>query len=156
MIETSQPILDPVSGVPLSTFPRVGEPEFLADENYWRDKHGPGPKVMAADTLQGDAVRNESGEKLGILSHIMIDVPTGRVAYGVLTVGGFLGLGDKLFAIPWRALRLDTAEHGFRLDISKEKLQEAEGFDKDAWPSMADQRWAEGLHEHYQIDPYWR
>ncbi|MEO8346183.1 MAG: PRC-barrel domain-containing protein [Betaproteobacteria bacterium] len=130
------------------------EPGF--DNGYWSDKHGPGPKVMAADTLQGDEVRNAAGEKLGELSHIMIDVPSGRVAYAVLSVGGFLGLGEKLLAIPWRALRIDTAKHGFTLDVSREKLDKAQGFDKDAWPSMADQSWAEGLHDYYGVHPYWR
>lgn len=123
--------------------------------SYWDDKKGPGPRVMAADTLHGDDVRNDADEKLGELSHIMIDVPTGRVAYGVLSVGGFLGLGDKLFAIPWSAMRLDPAEHCFRLNVSKEQLKAAPGFDKDSWPSMADQRWAEQVHSYYHAQPYW-
>ncbi len=157
MIPTRQPVLlDPISGVPMDADPNGSSLPTAVDDNYWSEKHGPGPRVMAADTLQGDDVRNEAGEKLGELTHIMIDVPTGRVAYGVLTVGGFLGMGEKLFAIPWSALHLDPAAHGFKLDVSKEKLENAEGFDKDAWPSMADQRWAEELHAYYHADPYWR
>jgi hypothetical protein len=126
-----------------------------ADDDYWDDKKGPGPRVMAADTLKGDDVRNDADEKLGDLSHIMIDVPTGRVAYGVLSVGGFLGMGDKLFAIPWHALKLDPEEHCFRLSVSKDQLKDAPGFDKDAWPSMADQSWATQIHEYYHASPYW-
>src|SRR5438105_2200217 len=61
-----------------------------ADNDYWTSE-GPGPKVMAADTLQGDAVYNEADEKLGEITDIMIDVPTGRVAYAVMSVGGVLG-----------------------------------------------------------------
>ena len=134
-----------------------GIPPMSADTyEYWDDKRGPGPRVMAADTLEGDDVRNDADEKLGELSHIMIDVPTGRVAYGVLSVGGFLGIGDKLFAIPWKVLRLDPAKHCFRLNVSKERLEQAEGFDKDAWPSMADQVWAERIHNFYEAEPYWR
>jgi sporulation protein YlmC with PRC-barrel domain len=125
-------------------------------DDYWDQKRGPGPRVMAADTLEGDTVLNDVGDKLGELSHIMIDVPTGRVAYGVLSVGGFLGVGDKLFAIPWKALRLDPEQHGFRLNVSKDKLETAEGFDKDAWPTMADQSWAERIHQYYGAEPYWR
>jgi len=64
---------------------------------------GPGPQVMAADTLEGDSVVNRQGEKLGEIRDIMIDVPSGRVGYAVLSSGGFLGMGDKLFAIPWNA-----------------------------------------------------
>lgn len=116
---------------------------------------GPGPYVMAADTLQGDDVVNAQGEDLGDIKSIMIDVPSGRVAYAVLSSGGFLGIGDKLFAIPWHALTLDADNKCFVLNIDKERLKNAPGFDKDHWPSMADQRWATEVHSYYQTRPYW-
>jgi len=116
---------------------------------------GPGPYVMAADTLQGDDVVNAQGEDLGVIKSIMIDVPSGRVAYAVLSSGGFLGIGDKLFAIPWNALTLDADNKCFVLNIDKERLKNAPGFDKDHWPSMADQRWATEVHSYYQTRPYW-
>jgi sporulation protein YlmC with PRC-barrel domain len=121
---------------------------------YW-DKDGPGPRVMAADTLEGDSVRNSAGEDLGTIEHIMIDVPTGKVAYAVLSFGGFMGMGDKLFAVPWTALTLNTAEKCFMLNASKERLKQAPGFDKDHWPSMADERWAREVHSYYGLEPYW-
>jgi len=124
------------------------------DNDYWSSE-GPGPKVMAADTLEGDSVYNEADEKLGEITNIMIDVPTGRVAYAVMSVGGILGIGDKLFAIPWQALTLDTENKCFRMDISKEQLNQAPGFDKDHWPTMADQTWAQEVHEFYDARPYW-
>lgn len=116
---------------------------------------GPGPRIMAADTLEGDKVMNPQGEDLGDIEHIMIDVPSGRVAYAVLSFGGLFGIGDKLFAIPWSALQLDTDNKCFVLSTPKEKLKQAQGFDQDHWPSMADQRWAVGLHEFYSARPYW-
>ena len=122
--------------------------------NYFGGE-GPGPRIMAADTLEGDKVKNNAGEDLGTLEHIMLDVPSGRVAYAVLSFGGFLGMGDKLFAIPWRALTLDTEDKCFVLDVSKERLKTAPGFDKDHWPSMADQKWAKDLHQYYDTEPYW-
>jgi sporulation protein YlmC with PRC-barrel domain len=64
-------------------------------------------RVLSASTLAGDRVQNSAGEDLGKLNEIMIDIPSGRVAYAVLSFGGFLGMGDKLFALPWRALKLD-------------------------------------------------
>jgi hypothetical protein len=85
----------------------------------------------------------------------MIDVPTGRVAYAVLSFGGFLGMGDKLLAIPWRALRIDPPNHRFILDVDKEMLKRAPGFDKDQWPSMADEQWARDVHAYYHARPYW-
>lgn len=122
--------------------------------NYWTSE-GPGPKVMAADTLEGDEVRNPAGEDLGTIDHIMIDVPTGRVAYAVLSFGGFLGLGDKLFAVPWHALRLDPVQKCFILETTKERLKQAPGFDKDHWPTFADEQWARSIHSYYQSKPYW-
>ena len=123
--------------------------------SYEVDHEGPGPRVMAAGTLEGDNVVTPDGEKLGTLDEIMLDVPTGRIAYAVLASGGFLGLGEKLFAIPWRALTLDPDNKSFVLDVSKEHLKDAPGFDKDHWPSMADTAWATNLHTYYNARPYW-
>ncbi|UVA81814.1 MULTISPECIES: PRC-barrel domain-containing protein [Pandoraea] len=116
---------------------------------------GPGPSVMAADTLDAEDVVNTAGESLGKVKHIMLDVQRGTVAYAVLSFGGFLGMGDKLFAIPWHALQLDVENKRFILNIDKEALKKAPGFDKDHWPSMADMHWAEQVHTYYTVDPYW-
>lgn len=116
---------------------------------------GPGPEVMAASTLQGDTVVNHRKEKLGTLTDIMIDVPTGRVAYAVLSFGGVLGVGDKLFAVPWAALTLDADNKCFVLEVDKERLKMAPGFDKRHWPSMADPQWASDIHAFYGTTPYW-
>jgi sporulation protein YlmC with PRC-barrel domain len=117
---------------------------------------GPGPEVMDAATLIGDDVVNANDEDLGKLEAIMLDVQSGRIAYAVLSFGGFLGMGSKLFAIPWSALTLDTEEKQFILDVPKDKLKQAPGFDKDHWPSMADTRWATDLHAFYDVAPYWQ
>ena len=157
---------DATTGLPgndLGSTASVGRGARLAGEDrtgaekasdYWTAA-GPGPKVMAADTLTGDEVRNDADEKLGEITDIMIDVPTGRVAYAVMSVGGVLGVGNKLLAIPWSALTLDPAAKCFRLNATRERVQETPGFDKDHWPTMADQRWAEDLHAEYGARPYW-
>jgi sporulation protein YlmC with PRC-barrel domain len=116
---------------------------------------GPGPQVMAADTLQGTRVVNFHGENLGEIQDIMLDVPSGRIAYAVLSFGGIMGIGDKLFAIPWSALTLDADRECFMLDIDREQLKTAPGFDKDHWPSMADPAWAADVHSFYKRRPYW-
>lgn len=116
---------------------------------------GPGPEVMDGSTLIGDKVVNAKDENLGKIEAIMLDVSSGRVAYAVLSFGGFLGMGTKLFALPWSALTLDAEEKRFILDVSKERLESAPGFDKDHWPSMADRNWATELHTYYEITPYW-
>lgn len=81
---------------------------------------GPAPHLMAADTLAGDPVVNRRGENLGEIQDIMIDVPSGSVGYAVLSFGGGVGTGDKLFAIPWNALILDASSSlTFRKGVSK-------------------------------------
>ena len=117
---------------------------------------GPGPQLMAADTLQGDSVMNSQGEDLGDIKAIMLDVRQGRIAYAVLSFGGLMGIGDKLFAIPWNALTLNTEKKCFILNVSKEKLKDAPGFDKGHWPEMADSRWASDVHGYYDVQPYWQ
>jgi sporulation protein YlmC with PRC-barrel domain len=116
---------------------------------------GPGPDVMAADTLDGNKVISSDGEDIGKIKDIMLDVGSGRVAYAVLSSGGFLGIGDKLLAIPWRALTLDTDQKCFVLSMTAEGVRNAPGFDKDHWPSMADQTWATSVHQYYGSEPYW-
>jgi len=132
----------------------TGERIIGGAQAYW-DNDGPGPRIMAADTLEGDNVVNAQGEDLGEIKDIMIDVPSGRVAYAVLSFGGVLGMGDKLFAIPWHALQLDPENHRFILNVDQERLKSAPGFDKDHWPSMADKRWATDIHSYYGSRPYW-
>ncbi|HUG35955.1 MAG TPA: PRC-barrel domain-containing protein [Candidatus Limnocylindrales bacterium] len=112
-------------------------------------RRGPGPEMMSADTLIGNDVCNEEGEALGDIKDIMLDMRSGRVAYAVLSFGGFLGMGQKLFAVPWEALELDTTKKRFVLNVEKERLKDAPGFDKDQWPDMADQSWAREIHSYY-------
>lgn len=116
---------------------------------YANTESGPGPALMGADTLLGNDVYNTEGEDLGDIKELMVDMASGKVEYAVLSFGGVLGMGEKLFAVPWSALALDTANKRFTLDVVKESLQDAPGFDKDRWPSMADRTWASGVHEFY-------
>ncbi|MFM0736205.1 PRC-barrel domain-containing protein [Paraburkholderia xenovorans] len=116
---------------------------------------GPGPDVMAAATLDGNKVISSDGEDIGKIKDIMLDVRSGRIAYAVLSSGGFLGIGDKLLAIPWHALTLDTQEKRFALAMTAERVKNAPGFDKDHWPSMADPTWATSVHQYYGSEPYW-
>jgi sporulation protein YlmC with PRC-barrel domain len=117
--------------------------------------NGPGPEVMAAATLDGDRVMSSDGHDVGKLKDIMLDIRSGRVAYAVLSTGGFLGIGDKLLAIPWSALTLDTDQKCFVLSLTAERVKNAPGFDKGHWPSMADATWATSIHQYYGREPYW-
>ena len=117
-------------------------------------QHGPGPILMGADTLIGNDVSNHKDENLGDIKEIMLNMRSGRVSYAVLSFGGFLGMGEKLFAVPWNALTLDTKNKRFVLNVEKDHLRDAPGFDKDKWPDMADQAWAAEIHSYYGTKPY--
>jgi len=115
---------------------------------------GPGPHLMGADTLIGNDVYNQAGDKLGDIKEIMLDMRNGRVAYAVLSFGGFLSMGEKLFAVPWSALKLDTVNKSFKLNVAKDRLETAPGFDQDKWPNMADPTWAQSIHAYYGTTDY--
>ena len=117
-------------------------------------RHGPGPQLMGADTLVGNDVFNRDSVDLGDIKEIMLDMRSGRVSYAVLSFGGFMGVGKKFFAVPWQALKLDTENKRFVLDVNKDQLESAPGFDKDHWPDMADPTWEKSIHAHYGTKPY--
>ena len=116
-------------------------------------RRGPGPGVMGTRTLLGNDVYNDEGKDLGDIKEIMLDMASGKISYAVLAFGAFLGMGEKLFAVPWDALTLDTERKRFVLNVEKERLKRAPGFDKDKWPNMADQSWANEIHAYYGRSP---
>lgn len=98
----------------------------------------PGGKapLFKASKLVGYSVKNKQGEEIGEIEELVINSQDGRIAYAVLSFGGFLGMGDKLFAIPWKSLTPIPDQQSFSLDIDKEKLAETPGFDETNWPDM--------------------
>lgn len=111
--------------------------------------------VVKTSEVIGVDVYNLEGEKLGEVEEIMLDKQDGNVRYAVLSFGGFLGMGEKLFALPWKALTYDVSKEGFTLKIDKEKLKNAPGFDKDHWPDVEDRVWREEIFKFYDQKPYW-
>jgi sporulation protein YlmC with PRC-barrel domain len=112
--------------------------------------------VLSASTLIGDSIVNREGDDLGDLEELMIDLTSGRIAYAVLSFGGFLGLGEKLFAIPWDALAVDQEEERLILDVDEEMLEDAPGFDKNDWPATPGRDLVRQAYDHYGYEPYWR
>ena len=112
-------------------------------------------RTLGACTLIHDRVVNLAGQDIGRIEELMIDVTTGRVAYAVLSFGGFMGIGGKLFALPWSAITVDETKRRFVVNATRESLENMPGFDKDHWPSMADVTWGTRLHEYYNRRPYW-
>lgn len=111
--------------------------------------------ILSSSTMEGTAIKNPAGDDLGDIKDLMIDLTTSRVAYAVVSFGGLLGIGSKLFAVPLQALKQDPVNKCFVLDTSKEALENAHGFDKDNWPDFADRSWQTAVHKHYNTTPYW-
>ena len=103
--------------------------------------------VVRAGLVAGMPVKSPADKSLGKVEDLVIDMETGSVRYAAISFGGFLGVGDKLFAVPFRALHVKhepgSKTAHFVLDVSKEMLERAKGFDKKNWPNFADPRFAE-------------
>jgi len=113
-------------------------------------RRGPAPHLMGAKTLVDNDVYGQKGDKLGELTEIMLDMRSGKVGYAVLSFDAMLGMGERLFAVPWKTLILDTKNKVFALNVEKVRLKDAPGFEKDNWPDMADQNWAKQIHWYYR------
>jgi hypothetical protein len=107
--------------------------------------------LLPSDSLTGEKVKNMRGESLGRIEHFMLDLNSSRVAYAVLSFGGFMDMHGKLFAVPLTALQLDTEDHSFILDVDTEQLKHAPGFDRNNWPDMTDPEWERRVREYYAI-----
>ncbi|WP_019936774.1 PRC-barrel domain-containing protein [Bordetella sp. FB-8] len=114
------------------------------------DTHG--HRLLAASKLDGETVYSSDNKDVGKVKEVMLDMHSGRIAYIVLSSGGFLGMGDTLYAIPWHILTPDSEEKSLKLSIPSEKIKDAPGFHKDSWPSMADHGWASSVHEYYRVE----
>jgi sporulation protein YlmC with PRC-barrel domain len=106
--------------------------------------------VLSSSSICSDHVKNAAGEDLGKIEDLMIDLHSGRIAYAVLSFGGFLKMGNKLFAIPWEALKVDAVNKEFILQVDKSRLENATGFDKDNWRNMADPQF-----RFHPLPPLW-
>ena len=112
--------------------------------------------LIKASSLKDTKVKNKANEDLGKIDDFVMHLDSGKIAYAVLSFGGVLGIGNKLFAVPWNALSTDRGTHEFILDVPKERLKNAPGFDKDNWPDMANPDWGENIHKFYgQTYPGW-
>lgn len=135
------------------------DPARPADVTRMQDRRGGlsmAQRYQKANDLMGKTVKNSADENLGKLEDIVVDASSGRILYGVLSFGGFMGMGDKLFAIPWESLDLPDHAKNFVLNVSKDRLKTAEGFDKSHWPNFADEAWATKTYKYYEQTPYWQ
>jgi len=110
---------------------------------------------LRASDIIGTNVANAEGDGLGTIKDIVLDPLTFKVAYVVMASGGFFRMSGKLFAMPFRLFKYDAKRAQYILDLSKQQLEEAPGFDPERWPSMADEQWHRDVFSYYGYQPWW-
>ena len=110
--------------------------------------------LIGSDKVEGTAVYGTDEKKIGNLERVMIDKISGKVAYAVLSFGGFLGMGEDYYPMPWSTLKYDTNLGGYRVNLTKDRLEKAPKYSKSTswnWNRENDRR----VYDYYQTPPYW-
>lgn len=129
--------------------PRTGRADAPAPGDFAADG------LLTANALFGDKVVGLRNETLGTVTELMLDAPRGRIAYAVIANGGFMGVDQQFFAIPWSALSWDAANGRLLLDADRATLAGAPRFERERWPYEGDAEWHRAVHRHYRAKPYW-
>jgi PRC-barrel domain protein len=111
--------------------------------------------LISSDKVEGTSVMNPAGEKLGSIENVMIDKLSGKVAYAVMSFGGFLGIGDRHHPLPWGMLKYDTNLDGYVVNLDKQMLEKAPTYADDERVDLADEEYGRRLHDYYNVPPYW-
>lgn len=106
-------------------------------------------KVVKASEVVGVNVKNKAGENLGTINEVVINKELGKISYLVLNFGGHLGFGNKFFAIPWKVFTYNEDQDCFILNVEKDRLKNAPGFDKDNWPNFTATEISTSIDKHY-------
>lgn len=127
-----------------------------ANSDYSRlDGKTKGNNLRASQVI-GMNIYNQNEKSVGEIQDIVMDADSGKVRYAAVTYGGFLGLGDKMFAVPWEAFRCqadkdDPEDHYLMLNVTEKQLDGAKGFDQDNWPDFADRDFTNQIDKRYGV-----
>ncbi len=119
------------------------------------DTTDPDGRLISADRVNGTTVFDTQGEKLGNVEDVMIDKVSGRIAYAVLSFGGFLGIGGRHHPLPWGTLKYDPALGGYVVGLDRRVLEGAPGYDDAESVAWDDRNWDRQVHDYYKAAPYW-
>ncbi len=111
--------------------------------------------LISADKVEGTAVYNREGDKLGSIHTVMIDKVSGKVAYAVMSFGGFLGIGDRYYPLPWDVLTYDTSQGGYVVDRDQSMLEGAPTYGTSETPNWGDPGWNQQVHDYYGARRWW-
>lgn len=138
-----------------ATFTGTGDTNFTTGTGATGGTATTSPNpLIASDRVEGTSVYGADNSHIGSIERLMIEKRSGQVAYAVVTFGGFLGLGEDSFTVPWGKLTYDTDLGGYKTDISPDQLQGAPAFGRDdtSWSNRDRER---DLHNYYGVSPYW-
>jgi sporulation protein YlmC with PRC-barrel domain len=119
------------------------------------DTTNPTGRLIGADQVQGSTVYDTAGEKLGSVEDVMLDKVSGRIAYAVLSFGGFLGIGDRYYPLPWEKLRYDTNRSGYVVDVDRSLIEGAPSYADDEPATWSDRAWGDRVSNYYGARPFW-
>ena len=112
----------------------------------------PNHALISSEDVEGTEVYGPDGDNIGEIDHLLIDKVSGRVAYAIMSFGGFMGLGHSHYPVPWGTFKYDTSLNGFRSNITEQQLKDASAFSDDSW---GDRDWEIRTHKHYTAPHYW-
>jgi len=110
--------------------------------------------LIASDRVEGTPVFRSGGKRIGSIKRIMLDKQRGAVAYAVMGFGGFLGIGDDYYPLPWALLTYDEGFGGYRIDVTDDQLKGAPAYARDGW-DFGDRAKEAALYDYYGAAPYW-
>ena len=111
--------------------------------------------LIASDKVEGTPVRRSDGEKVGTVERVMIEKRSGKVAYAVMSFGGFMGLGEEYYTLPWGTLRYNTDLDAYELNLTEEQLRGAPKRSAEGHDPTYERDWEEHVHRYYNATPYW-
>jgi len=111
--------------------------------------------LIASDKVEGTPVRRSNGDKIGTIERVMIDKRSGQVAYAVMSFGGFMGLGEDYFTVPWATMKYNTTLDAYELNLTEDQLRNAPERSPEGGDSSYERDWEEQVHRYYNATPYW-
>jgi hypothetical protein len=127
----------------------------MASEQAGMTVRSSGHNLIASDRIEGTAVRRSNGDKVGTIERLMIEKVSGKVVYAVMSFGGFLGLGEDYYTLPWGVLTYNTTLDAYELNLTDDQLRGAPQRSSQGQDASFDRNWEEHVHRYYNATPYW-
>ena len=108
-------------------------------------------RLISSEKVEGTAVYNRNGDRLGTVDHVMIDKFTGQVEYAVMSFGGFLGIGESYNPVPWKSLTYDVNLGGYVIDADRARLESAPRLQSTARPDWSDPSYTDKVDEYWSV-----